>query len=122
ASFGFVVTPCVNKRAANCGGPSTREENAPPERTVRGHSKSVKTHKLLPSKFRRDFVIFGGLRVVTPDRSALLPNRRLLGACNEESVGGLLGGGARGGEPSISICSYALLVHTSSCFKCQRPP
>jgi hypothetical protein len=35
---------------------------------------------LLLSKFWRDFVILSGLRVMTPDRSALLPNRRLFGA------------------------------------------
>ena len=67
-------------------------------------------------------MILGGLRVVTLDRSALLPNRRLLGPGDEEGVGGLLGGGARGGEPSITICFCALLGHTGPCIKCQPPP
>ena len=33
---------------------------------ARGASGAFTLHKLLPSKFRRDFVILGGLRVVTP--------------------------------------------------------
>src|SRR5215831_17619508 len=76
--------------------------------------------RLLPSKFRRDFVILGGLRVVTLDRSALLPNRRLLEPGDEEGVGRL--GGARGGVPSITICFHVLLGHAGPCTKCQRPP
>ena len=88
---------------------------------ARGASRSFTLDKLLPSKFRRDFVILVGLRVVTFDRSALLPNRRLLEPGNEEGVGRFLGG-ARGGVPSITICFYALLGHTGPCTKCQRAP
>ena len=62
-------------------------------------------------------MILRGLRVVTPDRSALLPNRRLLGLGDEEGVGRPLGC-ARGGVPSITICFYALLGHTGPCFEC----
>jgi len=36
----------------------------------RGHPPRSRYIRLLPSKFRRDFVILGELRVVTPDRSA----------------------------------------------------
>ena len=67
-------------------------------------------------------MILGGLRVVTPDRSTLSLNRRLLGPGDEEGVGRLLGGGARGGEPRITICFYALLEHTRPRIKRQRPP
>jgi hypothetical protein len=39
-----MLAPCLSakKGAANCGGPSTREENAPPTMTVRSHSKASK--------------------------------------------------------------------------------
>ena len=59
---------------------------------------------------------------MTLDRSALLPNRRLLGPGDEEGVVGLLGRGARGGEPSITICFYTFLGRTGPCIKCQPPP
>ena len=53
-------------------------------------SRAFTLHKVLPSKFRRDFVILGGLRVVTPDRSALLLNRRLLGRGMRKAWAGFL--------------------------------
>src|SRR5262249_31780201 len=59
--------------------------------------------RLLPPKFRRNFVILGGLRVYDVRPFGALPNRRLLGPGDEEGQGRLLGGGARGGEPDAAV-------------------
>jgi len=51
-----------------------------------------------------------GLRVMTPDRSVLLPNRRLLGPGDEEGLCRLLGGGARSGEYNAAVLRFGFLT------------
>jgi hypothetical protein len=98
-------------------GLSTRVRRKPPSVSTPAPAGSrPRSHyiRLLPSKFRRDFVILGGLRVVTPARSALLPNRRLLGPGDEEGLGRLLGDGARGGEHNAAVLEFGFRA-TAAC-------
>ena len=55
---------------------------------------------------------------MTPDRSALLPNRRILGPRDGEGLGRLLGDGACGGEHDAAVLRFGFRATAACASRC----